>query len=57
MLCEKNDLISVPAGTKQWFDMGERPHFITIHLFNNPQGRVANFTGDKIAGQFPRLED
>lgn len=57
VLCEKNDLISVPAGTKQWFDMGERPHFITIHLFNNPQGRVANFTGDKIAGQFPRLED
>lgn len=57
VLCEKNDLISVPAGTKHWFDMGEHPHFVAIRLFNNPEGRVANFTGEDIAGRFPRLED
>lgn len=57
VLCEKNDLISVPAGTKHWFDMGEHPHFIAIRLFNNPEGWVANFTGEDIANQFPRLED
>lgn len=57
VLCEKNDLISVPAGTKHWFDMGENPHFVAIRLFNNPEGWVAQFTGEDIAGRFPRLED
>ncbi|WP_339485341.1 1,2-dihydroxy-3-keto-5-methylthiopentene dioxygenase [Pseudomonas sp. EL_65y_Pfl2_R95] len=57
VLCEKNDLISVPAGTRHWFDMGENPHFVAIRLFNNPEGWVAQFTGDKIAGNFPGLDD
>lgn len=57
VLCEKNDLISVPAGTPHWFDMGENPHFVAIRLFNNPEGWVAQFTGDKIADQFPRIDD
>ncbi len=57
VLCEKNDLISVPAGTRHWFDMGDNPHFIAIRLFNNPEGWVAQFTGDDIASRFPRLED
>lgn len=57
VLCEKNDLISVPAGTRHWFDMGEEPHFVAIRLFNNPEGWVANFTGDAIAKNFPPLED
>jgi len=57
VLCEKNDLISVPAGTPHWFDMGERPHFVAIRLFGNPEGWVAQFTGADIADRFPRLED
>lgn len=56
VLCEKNDLISVPAGTPHWFDMGEQPYFVTLRLFND-QERVARFTGDDIASRFPRLED
>ena len=57
VLCEKNDLISVPAGTPHWFDMGEHPHFVAIRLFNNAEGWVARFTGEPIAQRFPRLED
>jgi 1,2-dihydroxy-3-keto-5-methylthiopentene dioxygenase len=57
VLCEKNDLLSVPTGTPHWFDMGEHPHLVAIRLFNNPQGWVATFTGDDIANRFPRLED
>lgn len=57
VLCEKNDLITVPAGTRHWFDMGEEPHFVAIRLFNNPEGWVAEFTGESIADQFPRLDD
>ncbi|MBD1553380.1 1,2-dihydroxy-3-keto-5-methylthiopentene dioxygenase [Pseudomonas typographi] len=57
VLCEKNDLISVPAGTPHWFDMGEHPHFVAIRLFNNAEGWVARFTGESIARRFPLLED
>lgn len=57
VLCEKGDLIGVPGGIPHWFDMGPNPHFVAIRLFTNPEGWVANFTGDDIAGQFPRLQN
>lgn len=57
VLCQQGDLISVPANTAHWFDMGPNPFFIAIRLFNNPQGWVANFTGSDIASRFPRLEN
>lgn len=55
ILCVKNDLISVPAGTAHWFDMGSEPNFTAIRIFDNPEGWVARFTGDKIADSYPRL--
>ena len=55
VLCTKGDLISVPAGTRHWFDMGSSPRFTAIRLFNNPDGWIAQFTGDAIADGFPRL--
>ncbi|MHA6574295.1 1,2-dihydroxy-3-keto-5-methylthiopentene dioxygenase [Pseudomonas yamanorum] len=57
VFCEKNDLISVPAGIKHWFDMGENPHFVAIRLFSDPEGQAVKLTGDAIAEGFPRLED
>ncbi len=57
VLCEKGDLISVPAGTTHWFDMGPNPNLRAIRLFTNPAGWVANFTGNPIAERFPRLEN
>ncbi|KIQ56775.1 1,2-dihydroxy-3-keto-5-methylthiopentene dioxygenase [Pseudomonas fluorescens] len=56
VLCEKNDLITLPAGMPRWFDMGEQPHFITLRLAN-AECADAQFTGNDIAGRFPRLED
>lgn len=56
MLCTKGDLISVPAGMRHWFDMGAAPYFTVIRLFLNPDGWIAQFTGDDIADRFPRLE-
>ncbi|KAF0806364.1 ARD/ARD' family protein [Alcanivorax xiamenensis] len=57
VLCTKGDLLSVPANTPHWFDMGPNPRFVAIRLFNNPEGWVANFTGSDIAGRFSRLEN
>lgn len=56
VLCEKGDLISVPAHTTHWFDMGERPSFKCIRLFTTPEGWVASFTGSEIAKSFPTFD-
>jgi 1,2-dihydroxy-3-keto-5-methylthiopentene dioxygenase len=56
VLCERNDLISVPAGMRHWFDMGPEPHFTVIRLFTTPDGWVARFTGDPIASRFPAYD-
>jgi 1,2-dihydroxy-3-keto-5-methylthiopentene dioxygenase len=36
--------------------MGDSPNFTAVRLFTNPDGWVANFTGEKIADEFPRYE-
>jgi 1,2-dihydroxy-3-keto-5-methylthiopentene dioxygenase len=56
VLCERDDLISVPAGMRHWFDMGPDPHFTVIRLFTTPDGWVARFTGDPIATRFPAFD-
>ena len=56
LLCEAGDLIKVPAGLRHWFDMGPAPRFCAIRMFTTPEGWVAKFTGDTIAGDFPRYE-
>lgn len=57
VLCEAGDLISVPAKTPHWFDMGPNPHFVAIRLFSNPEGWVAQYTGNDIAIRFSRLDN
>jgi len=56
LLCQAGDLISVPDGTKHWFDMGPNPSFTCIRLFSNPEGWVATFTGDALSEKLPRFE-
>ncbi|HYH37006.1 MAG TPA: acireductone dioxygenase [Azospirillum sp.] len=50
--CGRGDLISIPAGTRHWFDMGPRPEFTAIRFFTRPDGWVAAYTGDVIAERF-----
>ena len=54
--CHAGDLISVPANTPHWFDMGEQPAFTAIRFFNNTEGWVARFTGDAVAGRIVKYE-
>jgi 1,2-dihydroxy-3-keto-5-methylthiopentene dioxygenase len=53
VLCERGDLISVPANTTHWFDMGSHPFFKCIRFFTTPDGWVGDFTGSDIATRFP----
>lgn len=56
VLCAQGDLISVPAETRHWFDMGPAPSFAVIRFFQGPDGWVGHFTGSDIAQRFPRYE-
>ncbi|MFE6776660.1 acireductone dioxygenase [Streptomyces sp. NPDC057702] len=56
VVCEAGDLLSVPAGTRHWFDMGPRPEFTAIRFFEREDGWVGDFTGDPLSARFPRLD-
>lgn len=57
VVCEAGDLMSVPAGTTHWFDMGEQPYFCAIRFFQEEDGWVAGFTGARIAATMPTLDE
>lgn len=57
VICEPGELLSVPAGTAHWFDMGPRPQLCAIRFFERPDGWVGEATGDPIAEHFPALPD
>ena len=39
-----NDLISVPANVKHWFDAGENPNFAAVRFFTDSNGWEAHYT-------------
>lgn len=57
MVCEAGDLLSVPAGTRHWFDMGTRPDFVAIRFFQEEDGWIGDFTGSSISRRFPQLDE
>ena len=53
LLCQRGDLISVPAGNKHWFDAGEKNPFVkAIRIFIDMSGWVPHYTDSKIELQF-----
>jgi 1,2-dihydroxy-3-keto-5-methylthiopentene dioxygenase len=56
VVCERGDLLGVPAGTQHWFDMGTNPEFTALRFFRDPEGWVGDFTGNDIATQFPSFD-
>jgi len=56
LVCTRGDLLSVPAGTRHWFDMGARPEFTAIRWFKDPAGWVGHYTGDPISERFPAYD-
>ncbi|MFI5780885.1 1,2-dihydroxy-3-keto-5-methylthiopentene dioxygenase [Nocardia sp. NPDC051570] len=57
VVCEGGDLVSVPAGTRHWFDMGTRPDFVAVRFFEEEDGWIGDFTGDPIGQNFPTLDE
>lgn len=57
LLCEKGDLLRLPAGTAHWFDGGEHPRFAVLRLFDSAQvPDFAPVAGD-FAAAFAGLDD
>jgi 1,2-dihydroxy-3-keto-5-methylthiopentene dioxygenase len=53
LLCEKGDLISIPAGTKHWFDAGESNPFVkAIRIFIDMSGWVPHYTESGVENEF-----
>ncbi len=52
VFCEAGDLISVPANTTHWFDMGTNPEYVSVRFFHDDEGWVGHFTGSPIAEGF-----
>lgn len=53
VLCQKGDLISVPAGTKHWFDAGESNPFVkAIRIFIDMSGWVPHYTASDIEKKY-----
>lgn len=55
--CEAGDLVSVPANTTHWFDMGTSPEFTSIRFFHDDDGWVGHFTGSPIADSFASFDE
>lgn len=56
LFCEAGDLVSVPANTTHWFDMGTSPEFTSIRFFHDDDGWVGHFTGNPIAETFATFD-
>lgn len=53
LLCERGDLISVPAGTKHWFDAGEKNPFVkAIRIFIDASGWIPEYTSSGIEQKY-----
>ncbi|GAA4423193.1 acireductone dioxygenase [Actinokineospora soli] len=57
VLCTAGDLLSVPAKTTHWFDMGTRPDYVSIRFFHDEDGWVADFLEDSVAHRFPTYDE
>lgn len=56
LYCEPGDLVSVPANTTHWFDMGTSPEFVSIRFFHDEDGWIGHFTGNPIADTFATFD-
>jgi 1,2-dihydroxy-3-keto-5-methylthiopentene dioxygenase len=52
LVCERGDMISVPAHTKHWFDLGDHPSVCAIRIFTDQAGWVPQYTESGIEQRY-----
>lgn len=56
VICEKGDLISVPANTAHWFDFGPKKRVKAIRIFIDTAGWVPHYTHSGVDDKYNQLE-
>jgi 1,2-dihydroxy-3-keto-5-methylthiopentene dioxygenase len=57
LLCERGDLLVIPAGIRHWLDLGAQDNCMMIRLRGSAEGERVELSGEPIAAAFARLED
>ncbi|MEB3842325.1 oxidase [Pseudomonas guariconensis] len=57
VLCEKGDVLVIPAGVRRWVDLGDNPFCLALRLFGSELGMQPQFTGDSTARQFAGMDE
>lgn len=57
VLCERHDMIRIPAGVLHWIDIGQESDLVAIGLFGPSEGWIGEPVADGIAEQFPKIDD
>jgi 1,2-dihydroxy-3-keto-5-methylthiopentene dioxygenase len=55
VVCQKGDLISVPANTKHWFDFGPKTFVKAIRVFIDQSGWVPHYTESGVDDKYNKL--
>lgn len=55
VVCQKGDLISVPANTKHWFDFGPKFSVKAIRIFIDQSGWVPHYTESGVDHEYNQL--
>lgn len=57
VLCQRGDLISVPAGTKHWFDAGATAPFVkAIRIFTDISGWTPHYTDSGLEANYQHFK-
>lgn len=57
VLCEKGDVLVVPAQVGRWIDLGDTPFCLALRLFRDEQAMAPRFTGDAAALAFAGIDE
>lgn len=52
LLCQSGDVITVPANTKHWFDLGKHPAVRAIRIFTDQAGWVPHYTNSRLEERY-----
>lgn len=57
LMCEKGDVLRIPAGMARWFDAGEHPRAVVLRLQDQDAGQEGCLTGENPASEYPQFDD
>lgn len=57
LLCEKEDVLQVPASMGRWVDLGDRPFCVALRLLEGAQPCQATFVEGSSAQEFPGMDE